>query len=70
MARLMPLGAVHPIFVAALATGNHLLVQLKDNQGHLLDAAHAITARAVPAGAAVSTTIGRLRQRGSQSYSK
>jgi predicted transposase YbfD/YdcC len=57
----MPLGAVHPIFAAALATGDHLLVQLKDNQAHLLDAAHAITARAVPTDTAASTTIGRSR---------
>jgi len=61
MARLMPLGAVHPIFAAALAAGNHLLLQLKDNQTHLLDAARAITARAVPADTVASTTIGRSR---------
>jgi hypothetical protein len=49
-------------FAATLAAGNHLLVQLKDNQTHLLDAAHAITASAVPADTAASTTIGRHRR--------
>ena len=32
-------------FTAALATGNHLLVQLKENQANLSDAVRAITAR-------------------------
>ena len=61
--RLFTLGAMHAqkTFAAALAAGNHLLVQLKDNQAHLLDAAHAITARAVPTDTAASTTIGRSR---------
>ena len=62
MARLMPLGAVHPIFSAALATGNHLLVQLKDNQAHLSNAVASIAAAGAPDDTASSRDDGRSRQ--------
>jgi predicted transposase YbfD/YdcC len=46
----------------ALVTGNHLLVQLKDNQLNLSGAVRAITARGTPADTAVSCNKGRSRQ--------
>jgi hypothetical protein len=49
-------------FTAALATGSHLLVQLKENQANLSDAVRAITARRAPADTAVSRNKGRSRQ--------
>ena len=49
-------------FAAALATGNHLLVQLKDNQAGLSDAVRAIAAEHAPADTAASQTKGRSRQ--------
>ena len=49
-------------FAAALATGNHLLVQLKDNQASLSDAARATCTRNTPADTATSRTNARSRQ--------
>ena len=45
----------------ALATANHLLVQLKDNQANLSRAVRAIIARSTPADTAVSRNQGRSR---------
>jgi predicted transposase YbfD/YdcC len=49
-------------FAAALATGNHLLVQLKGNQAQLSGAVGAIVARNAPADIASSQNKGRSRQ--------
>ncbi len=61
--RLFTLDAMHAqkTFAAALATGNHLLVQLKENQANLSDAVRAITARRTPADTASSRNKGRSR---------
>ena len=62
MARLMPLGAVHPIFEIARDTGNHLLVQLKANQAKLFDAVRVIADNAGAAETAFARNTGRSRQ--------
>ena len=49
-------------FAVALATGNHLLVQLKDNQANLSDAIGAFTAGHAPADTGSSQNKGRSRQ--------
>ncbi len=49
-------------FAAALASGNHLLVQLKENQATLFAAAAVITAGSAPAETATSQDNGRVRQ--------
>src|ERR1035437_5948884 len=62
MARLMPLGAVHPIFETARDTGNHLLVQLKANQAKLFDVVRVIDDNAGAAETAFARNTGRSRQ--------
>jgi len=62
MARLMPLGAVHPIFETARDTGNHLLVQLKANQAKLFDVVCVIADNTGPAESAFARNTGRSRQ--------
>jgi predicted transposase YbfD/YdcC len=62
MARLMPLGAVHPIFEIARETGNHLLVQLKANQAKLFDAVCVIADTTTPDDTAIAHNTGRSRQ--------
>ena len=49
-------------FETARATGNHLLVQVKENQPSLLDAIRALTANAEPAEAVFDRGKGRSRQ--------
>jgi hypothetical protein len=60
MARLMPLGAVHPIFEIARETGNHLLVQLKANQAKLFDAVCVIADTTTPDDTAIAHNTGRF----------
>ena len=49
-------------FETARATGNHLLVQVKENQPSLLEAIRALTANAEPAEAVFDRGKGRSRQ--------